>query len=334
MEERIAIKLRKINVEHGIKAVHETIERLYREDYEFLRGLYEGPVKKELEEELEEREEELSESEGEEEESEEEGESEGEEKELETAKEELEEEKKKGKRFAFYQKKEGKEKSKQQIKREELREYVINIRKEMKEKGIEKREIITKENLEKLVREGKSYVEIGKEIGLMPNTVKKHCDRLRVEKTKQAKFFEEKKICPDDYKEIIQTKELKEIKIKECKILAKNKTIADEINWKEIEEEKRNVSCVYGIFQKNTMNCIYVGSTDDIKQRYEGHKRAYETYKTAHLYSIMHTNGGWENYIFINLEKRENHIGLNIIESIWWRALEPAGNKKDPLLTR
>ena len=80
------------------------------------------------------------------------------------------------------------------------------------------------------------------------------------------------------------------------------------------------------------MECIYIGSTENLGGRYESHRITYERYPENTLYKIIQGGGGWEGHIFTILEQRETHIGLNVIESIWWESVKPRGNKINPLI--
>jgi hypothetical protein len=63
----------------------------------------------------------------------------------------------------------------------------------------------------------------------------------------------------------------------------------------------------------------------------ENHKEGYEKGNKQWLHVYMRENGGWDNYEFILLEERESHIGLNVIERIWWEAVKPICNRIDPM---
>lgn len=88
--------------------------------------------------------------------------------------------------------------------------------------------------------------------------------------------------------------------------------------------------CVYGIYRRSDMRCIYVGSSCNYETRKDYHKNHYETKGEYYLYKIMKQNGGWDNHFFMILEERENHIGLVVIERFWYDCLLPIGNVKPP----
>jgi hypothetical protein len=102
------------------------------------------------------------------------------------------------------------------------------------------------------------------------------------------------------------------------------------MNFEEIGEVEGGMN-IYGIFNRITRECIYVGSTDNYKQRCEYHKESYVKGNKLRAYIIMREEGDWDNFIFIPLEERSSHIGLNYVESIWWKTLNPRGNVYNPI---
>ncbi len=188
----------------------------------------------------------------------------------------------------------------------------------MKETGITREELLTKDNLEKWIKEGKTYLEIGRIVGLVPNTIRNICEKYEIKKQTKERSYIERKEIPDDYKDInIETvKKACERKVKE--------------GLQEIPEGKEGIG-IYGILNGNN-EWIYVGCTENFKKRIQYHKNTYENANTQPLYKYIRQGGGWENHKFILLEERNSHKGLNYIESIWWKTLQPIGNIQDPMI--
>jgi len=94
---------------------------------------------------------------------------------------------------------------------------------------------------------------------------------------------------------------------------------------------KGNEMGIYGIFNKKTKECIYIGSTQNILERIERHYKISDTEKSQWVHNYIKSNGGWEKFVFYLLEERESHVGLNYIESLWCEVLNPVGNRISPL---
>ena len=79
------------------------------------------------------------------------------------------------------------------------KEYLMKQREELRKSGSSTKEMMTKENIEKWLNEGESYVGIGRKVGLTGSTVKKYVDKYGLEK--QEKLVEEKVV--EETKEIV-----------------------------------------------------------------------------------------------------------------------------------
>ena len=196
-------------------------------------------------------------------------------------------------------------------------------RKEMKEKGIRKKDLVTKENLEKWLKEGRSYESMAKEVGISSTRIRKHCDKYNLERTSGAQELEERKKNPDGYEKILNNPTELQKKHDECRKIAK-------------ECVKENIildtrAGVYGIFTRESKECIYIGSTKNFELRNTIHKDKYEKEYKMYLMTLIKERGGWDNHILIPLEYRENTKGLNVVEAIWYDSLQPIGNKMRPI---
>lgn len=218
----------------------------------------------------------------------------------------------------------------EQQKRQELRDEIKEQRRKIKEAGETKKELLSKENLEKWLKEGLTYTAIGKKVGLMPNTVKQHCDRYGLERSKASINMSERKECPADYEKIVSNEKERQKKFEEYHRIARERSqLVSKGN--KVSDIGENDACIYGIFRKNDLQCIYVGSTEDYTARLNMHKEKYDAGYNQLLFKVMKESGGWDNHIFVPLEKRESHIGLTFVESLWYESLKPIGNKVDPL---
>jgi hypothetical protein len=215
--------------------------------------------------------------------------------------------------------------------KEEQKKAMKEIRREMKEKSIDRKELMTKEKLEKWISEGYTYNEIGAKVGVIGTTVKGYCEKFGIDRTIYTKRVNERKQIPEEYLEKRNDIEAMRRKQEECKrgIVEIVEKVKREGKYPEIVE---GVQGVYGIFNNKTNECIYVGSTEDIVRRILKHKEKYDKGYKQHLFEVIHEKGGWDNHYFALLEERESHIGLNYIESIWWEALKPVGNKVNPMV--
>lgn len=201
---------------------------------------------------------------------------------------------------------------------------ILKKKEELKESGQSRKALLSKENLQAMIDEGLTYTGIGKKVGIMPITVKGHCERYGI-KPKLNTNIEERKTCPSDYAYILSNEDEKKQRLEECRSFANN-----------ISTENITISespCIYGIFRKSDKKCIYVGSTEDLIKRISMHKQKYDAGYKQHLFHVMNEQGGWDNHFFATLERRSSHEGLNIVESIWYEALKPVGNKINPMDT-
>jgi hypothetical protein len=187
-----------------------------------------------------------------------------------------------------------------------------------------KKEFITKENFKKWIEEGKGYTTIGELVGMSSIAVKNYCIKHGIDKSTPKKKWEQRREIPEDYAEILKHNEKKEAKLQECRTIIQKKC-------NEANEALPEAIGIYGIYNKNTNECIYIGSTDNFVKRYTMHKEKYEAGQKQHLFDIIQKQGGWENHQMIPLEIRNNDIGLYIIEAIWWESVKPIGNKISPI---
>ena len=205
-------------------------------------------------------------------------------------------------------------------------EYLIYNGREVHKYNIheskEKKKQRQREEIERMIEEGESYVGISRKMGEKEVIIKKLCEKYGIQSQK-AKRLAESRERPEDYIEILEDVEKYKRKQKEC--IKKIKEIS---KLKEIEEEEKGI---YGIFNRTTKECIYIGSSDNCIYRRETHKQHYETEKKQLCHRIMEENGGWDNYIFLMLEKRDNHKGLHVIEEIWYETIKPVGNIISPM---
>jgi hypothetical protein len=195
------------------------------------------------------------------------------------------------------------------------------IKKEEKQKKEEElKEKISKESLEKVINEYKTYSEIAYKLNTDEETVKQCCVLYDLQ-TLITRNIKERKECPDDYIEINMDPAKKEKKLKEYLKIIKEKPV----------KYKGNEKGIYGIFHKITNTCVYIGSTQNIGERIERHKQLSDTEKCQWIHTYIKERGGWNEYTFGLLEEREREKGLNYIESLWCESAEPAGNRISPL---
>jgi hypothetical protein len=101
---------------------------------------------------------------------------------------------------------------------------------------------------------------------------------------------------------------------------------------------KRNNSeqVVYGLFCKDSnIKSVYVGSTNDIKQRMRNHKsncnNSCNRYSNYKLYETIRANGGWSNWIHVIFEKYNGSKSeLKIREQYWFDVIKPDLNTNHP----
>ena len=324
--------LRNIIHETGYKAVYEALHKILEDDYRFLQTLY---GTKEAEEEAEE---EAKQKETKEvtQEANEEGE----------AKQEDAARKFADNPFDTIPEKRKEEADKDDKPKEEIRKkrgypfYTIRTpdnpervaraakRKELQDKGIRRKDLLTKKNLETWLKEGRSYEAMANEVGITPQYLRKNCEKHGLEKTKGGKEIEERKKAPDDYAAIIQNAEALQMKHEECRAIAKESVIERLESGNEALDTRAGI---YGIFTKKTQECIYIGSTQNFQFRYEMHRKKYDNEADLYVFKVIREQGGWDNHIFIPLEYRETTNGLNVIEAVWYDSLLPVGNKLRPL---
>ena len=229
--------------------------------------------------------------------------------------------------FAYLKKRGGDPNISEAKAREALKQVIKSKKEALKAEEIKKKTLVTKENFEKWIEQGKGYTDIAKEVGLTTFTVKSYCEKYNVKKTKGAIKYLERRECPDDYKTIQKNSDEKQKKIEKCRQISQEQSVKEQVEL--IENEKG----IYGIFTITNGECIYIGSTDNYLKRYAMHLEKYKEGYKQHLFNIIRERGGWENHVFIPLEKRNEVKGLNYVESIWWECLKPIGNKMDPMFT-
>ena len=306
----VTSELRDLIRRHGLIAVHEAVEKEMRETYEYLEKLYgnsEKFVKKSEEPEKSEK------------------------KSVEPAKKILgigEKSKELIQGILGIGEKPGEiveEKSEKQTTgaRKLLKEEISKRKEEINSSGLKRNEVMTKENLEKLISEGLGYTEMGRRLGRMPNTVKMHCDKYKLEIMRNVR-----KTIPESLKKYLDDEESKKQLILENK-----KQVEKLLSTKDNEWIHTTKLCIYGVFKKNNLECVYIGSTEDFGKRVSMHKKGYEEGDERKLYTLMKENGGFDNHIYIPLEKPENEIGLSVRESLWWETIKPLGNTVNPYFT-
>ena len=88
-------------------------------------------------------------------------------------------------------------------------------------------------------------------------------------------------------------------------------------------------SVIYKIYCKNKNICdFYIGSTTNSKQRKSKHKYScHNTDKHKKLYTYIKNNGGWNNFIFEEIEKFscKSKLELRKREHFWILKLKPIG---------
>ena len=218
--------------------------------------------------------------------------------------------------------KEGEEK-KTTAARKLLKEEISSRKKEINSSGLKRNEVMTKENLEALISEGLGYTEIGRRLGRMPHTVKMHCDKYKLEIMRNVR-----KTIPESLKKYLDDEESRSQLILENQNQVKKLLSTKDNEW--IHTTKL---CIYGVFKKNDLECVYIGSTEDFGKRFSMHKKGYEEGDERKLYTLMKENGGFDNHIYIPLEKPENEIGLSVRESLWWETMKPLGHTVNPYFT-
>ena len=207
--------------------------------------------------------------------------------------------------------------------RKVLKEEIAKRKDEINSSGLKRNEILSKENLEKLISEGLGYTEIGRRVGRMPATVKAYCEKYNLEIMRNVR-----KTIPDSLKKYLDDQESKKQLFLENKKEVKKLLSTMDKEW--INNTKL---CIYGVFKKDDLECVYIGSTEDFTKRILMHKKGYEGGDNRKLYTLMKENGGFDNHIYIPLEKPENEIGLSVRESLWWETLKPLGNSVNPYFT-
>ena len=208
--------------------------------------------------------------------------------------------------------------------REILKEEILKRKMELNSSGLKKNAVMTKENLERLISEGLGYTEMGRRLGRMPSTVKEACLKHGLEPLRGVR-----KIIPESLKKYLDDDNCRKEKLSENREIA-SKLVADIDNSEWIDG---TTLCIYGVFRKSDKTCVYIGATEDFTKRVQNHKKAYDSDGKHKLYDIMKENGGFENHIYIPLEKPENEIGLSFRESLWWESLKPLGNSVNPFFT-
>lgn len=331
----VTSELRDLISRHGLIAVHEAVEKEMRETYEYLEKLYGNSEKyvKKSEEPVKNSEEPVKKILGIGEKS-----KEDQEKILEPGENSVEliqgnlgigekpgeiVEEKSEKAWPFIKSEKETEEKQTTGARKLLKEEISNRKKEINSSGLKRNEVMTKENLEKLISEGLGYTEMGRRLGRMPHTVKMHCDKYKLEIMRNVR-----KTIPESLKKYLDDEESKKQLILENK-----KQVEKLLSTKDNEWIHTTKLCIYGVFKKNNLECVYIGSTEDFGKRVSMHKKGYEEGDERKLYTLMKENGGFDNHIYIPLEKPENEIGLSVRESLWWETMKPLGNSVNPYFT-
>ena len=127
--------------------------------------------------------------------------------------------------------------------RKKLKEEIEKRKEEIQTSGLKRNEILSKENLEKLISEGLGYTEIGRRLGRMPNTIKSYCDKYNIQIMRNVR-----KTIPDSLKKYLDDEESKKQLISENKKEVKKLLSIMDKEW--INNTKL---CIYGVFRKNDM---------------------------------------------------------------------------------
>jgi hypothetical protein len=88
----------------------------------------------------------------------------------------------------------------------------------------------------------------------------------------------------------------------------------------------QDISCIYGIFNKTSDVCIYIGCSIDFTNRINWHYQEYCLFPNRKLYKIIKESGGWDHYIFKIIENLTDHRHLYDRERFWIKHYRPNGN--------
>lgn len=114
------------------------------------------------------------------------------------------------------------------VSKSKLKEDIEKRKEELKAENKSSRTMMTKDNLEKWLSEGDTYVAIAKRVGLTPNTVIKYAEKYDLEKSKTVKSVNENKESTNESKEYLSPDEIKRRKEDHsAKIAAKRKEFLD-----------------------------------------------------------------------------------------------------------
>ena len=93
-------------------------------------------------------------------------------------------------------------------------------------------------------------------------------------------------------------------------------------------------SVIYKIVCKDlAITDLYVGSTTQFTKRKNTHKSYCKSNKQLKIYNMINANGGWDNWIMVEIEKYKCNDGneLRARERYWCEELQPILNMNSPI---
>lgn len=94
------------------------------------------------------------------------------------------------------------------------------------------------------------------------------------------------------------------------------------------------MNCIYAFFNKETQECLYVGSTRCFWKRFGKHLcDSYSNKQQYKLYAVIREKGGWDNIEYRILEQNLKLEDLLLREKHHYLSLKPIGNRQSPLQT-
>ena len=91
-----------------------------------------------------------------------------------------------------------------------------------------------------------------------------------------------------------------------------------------------HLSCIYGIFDKVSDKCVYIGCSLDFTNRITWHFQEYHLFPNRKLYKLIKDAGGWPVFSFKIIENITEHHHIYHRERFWIKHYSPPGNSINP----